>query len=115
MSKKCLLFAYGLLQPAYSPPRSLSQSTPDRVRGVMYDLGAFPVAVQVGAEVGWIAGQTLEIDADELPILDEFEDVDGGDFARRLVQTEQGLTAWIYEYQREVPKTLAAIETWTKT
>lgn len=115
MKRKCLLFAYGLLQPGYSPPRSMSQSWPDRIRGQMYDLGAYPAAVQITHASTWIEGHTVEIDVDELPMLDEFEDVGGGEFSRRLVETEQGHTAWVYEYQRPVPAVLAPITKWTKT
>lgn len=113
-TRKCLVFAYGTLMPGHSPPRSLSQAWPDRVRAVMYDLGAFPVATRVGEAPGWIHGMTLEIDADELAALDEYEDVEGGEFARKLVETEQGHMAWVYEYRLRVPAALAPIDRWTR-
>lgn len=112
MKRKCLLFAYGLLQPAHSPPRSTSQTWPDRVKGVLYDLGEYPAAVKIAVAETWIAGHVLEIDVDELPLLDEFEDVEGGEFSRRLVETELGHTAWVYEYQLTIPSALAPIDKW---
>ena len=112
MTTKCLLFAYGLLQPGLKPPRSLSQSWPDRVRGQLYDLGPYPVAVGLDVGSAWLEGFTLEIDADELGALDEFEDVDSGEFARRVVTTGRGFTAWAYEYRRALPAHQPAIKKW---
>ena len=112
MKKSCLLFAYGTLQPGHAPPRSLSQSWPDRIKARLFDLGPYPAATQVGKATGWIEGTTLEIDEDELEILDEYEDTEGGEFARVLVETEAGHTAWTYEYRWEVPQGLQETSRW---
>jgi gamma-glutamylcyclotransferase (GGCT)/AIG2-like uncharacterized protein YtfP len=114
VARKCLLFVYGQLQPAHTPPRSLSQAWPDRIHAVLYDLGPFPAAVQVGVAADWIEGFTLEIDADELAALDEFEDTESGEFARILVETEKGHTAWVYEYRFPVPGVLVPVKRWRK-
>jgi gamma-glutamylcyclotransferase (GGCT)/AIG2-like uncharacterized protein YtfP len=112
MKQKCLLFAYGTLQPGFSPPKSVSAAWPDRVKGELYDLGEYPVAVKIEDGTEWIEGHTLELDADELPTLDEYEDVEGGEFARRLTETEAGHVVWVYEYVREVPEGLEAMRRW---
>ena len=113
MARKCLLFTYGLLQPGQrGGPRSVSQSWPDRVPGRLYDLGDFPAARDLGRAETWVAGLTLEIDELELPELDAFEDVDSGEFARVLIETERGFLAWAYEYRWEIPTGLVARERW---
>lgn len=93
----------------------MAEAWPDRIRGVLYDLGDYPAAVQIASATTWIDGFTLEIDADELKLLDEFEDVDGGEFARRIVETELGHTAWVYEYQRSLAPHLAPIQRWPRS
>jgi gamma-glutamylcyclotransferase (GGCT)/AIG2-like uncharacterized protein YtfP len=114
MATKCLLFAYGQLQPGHNAPRSLSDAWPDRARGVLYDLGAYPGAVQLDTADTWVEGHTLEIDADELPALDEFEDVDSGEYRRITVTTEAGHMAWAYEYGGEIPAGATPITRWRK-
>lgn len=114
MQRKCLLFAYGTLQPGFSPPKSMSNAWTDRVHGVLYDLGDYPAAVLIDKSMHWIEGQTIEIDADELPALDAFEDVEGGEFLRKLVETEQGFVAWVYEYQKAVSDELVPVTKWVK-
>jgi gamma-glutamylcyclotransferase (GGCT)/AIG2-like uncharacterized protein YtfP len=99
---KCLLFVYGLLQPGFHPPRTLSQAWPDSVRCELYNLGPYPAAVKVGAVEHWTDGWVLEIDEQELAALDEYEDVDAGQYARRWVTTRGGREAWMYEYLRSV-------------
>ena len=112
MAEKCLLFTYGLLMPGRSPPKSCSEHWPDRVKGRLYDLGQFPGATGLGQGDGWVEGATLELDADELPTLDEFEDTDSGEFRRVLVTTEAGYIAWAYEYQLKIPDGLTPRERW---
>lgn len=113
MGAKGLLFAYGLLQPGRAAPRSLTRHWPDRVRGRLYDLGAYPGLVKAGdPSEDWIEGVTLEIDVDELPVLDEFEDIESGEFRRILVTTESGYLAWVYEYGWEIPKAARALSKW---
>lgn len=106
MARKCLLFAYGTLMPGLpgsSPPRSLSQHWPDRIKGRLFDLGAYPGVIEVGTAPTYVEGATLEIDEDELRALDEYEDVESGEFTRRTVTTESGHLAFVYEYTRPVP------------
>ena len=113
MAAKCLLFVYGLLKPGFSPPRSVSAQWQGRVRGRLYDLGAFPAALALGADgEPWLDGVVLELDADELPELDHFEDVESGEFRRLVVTTEQGDIAWAYEYGRAVPDDAPQITAW---
>ncbi len=112
MSKKCLLFAYGILKPGFSPPKSISDSWEDRVAGDLYDLGSYPGACRIGESENWIHGVTLEIDEDELPELDDFEDVDSGEYRRILVETEQGFFAYIYEFLGTPPDDKVCLNTW---
>lgn len=114
MSQKCLLFVYGLLKPGFQPPRSLSQQWEDEISGLMYDLGEFPAAVGVEADAGSIIGYTIEIDTDELPALDEFEDLDSGYYRRIMIETKQGYFAWVYEYLKPIPVGLLPITDWKK-
>ena len=100
MPDKCLLFAYGLLRPGQShTPKSAAVYWKDRVRGCIVELAGYTGAINIGSAESWIEGYTLEIDSDELPALDAFEDVEGGEYCRRLVETQNGHCAWIYEYQ----------------
>lgn len=112
MSSKILLFTYGLLQPRHTPPKSMSNSWPDRVRGKLFNLGTYPAATDLNQHAEWFEGFTLEIDAEELPILDEFEDIESGEFRRTVVTTGRGFTAYAYEYQRPLPPEAAAIKKW---
>jgi gamma-glutamylcyclotransferase (GGCT)/AIG2-like uncharacterized protein YtfP len=112
MAAKCLVFAYGLLKPGHAPPRSLSHHWNDRIPGRLYDLGSYPAAVDVGHSPHWIEGVTMEIDDDELAALDEFEDVESGEYRRVLVTTEQGFTAWVYEFAATLPPALPLLSRW---
>ena len=112
MARKCLIFVYGLLQTAHRPPRSVSAASPDALRGDLYDLGEHPAAVRLGLGEETFEGELLEIDEDELPTLDEFEDTEGGEYVRKLVATESGALAWAYEYLREIPAGLARLKKW---
>ena len=77
---RCLLFAYGQLQPGLRPPRTLHRAWPDRVRGELFDLGEYPAAVRVGTSEHWICGYVMEIDQSELRAeLDRYEEVERGD------------------------------------
>lgn len=113
MRQRCLIFTYGLLQPGHlGCPPSATTLGPDRVRGRLYDLGPFPAGVDLGRGDDWIEGVTLEIDADDLPGLDDFEDTESGEFCRVIVETERGHTAWAYEYRFPIPTTLAPRTRW---
>lgn len=100
MTDPCLLFAYGLLRPGQAnTPQSATVCWQDRVRASLVQLDGYTGAIDVGSADTWIDGYTLEIDRDELPALDAFENVDAGEYRRRLVTTQRGHCAWIYEYQ----------------
>ena len=114
MADKCLLFTYGMLMPSQSPPKSMSDAWPDRVTGELYDLGAFPAAIAIGNASDWFEGFVVEIDAEELPDLDHFEDVDSGEFRRITVTTEKGRHCWAYEYRQKIPPDLEKIVKWMR-
>jgi len=103
---RCLLFAYGKLQPGQKQPRSMSRAWPDRVRGLLYDLGSFPAAVKIDATEQWLRGFVLEIAENELVgDLDSYEDVDNGHYRRIRTVTKAGFEVWVYEYARPLPPT----------
>ncbi len=112
MAKKCLLFAYGVLKPGFSPPKSVTESWDDRVRGDLFNLGSYPGAARLGTSTQWISGVTLEIDEDELADLDDFEDVESGEYRRILIETEQGFHAFIYEYLGPIPEQSRVLTAW---
>lgn len=114
---RCLLFVYGQLQPGLKQPRSMSRAWPDRVRGLLYDLGAFPAAVKIDAANQWLRGFVLDIAEVELvEDLDSYEDVDQGLYRRIQTITEAGFEAWVYEYARPLPPTaVGPIERWPST
>jgi gamma-glutamylcyclotransferase (GGCT)/AIG2-like uncharacterized protein YtfP len=58
---RCLLFVYGSLQPGQRPPESMGESWPDRVRGLLYDLGPYPAAVRIGRAEQEFQGWVLDI------------------------------------------------------
>lgn len=100
MAQKCLLFAYGMLRPDQpNAPRSLSHFWPDRIFGRLVAIDNYSGAVSIGEQAaGVIDGYTMEIDEDELTSLDDFENVEGGEYRRRMVETAGGHYAWVYEY-----------------
>lgn len=112
MAGKCLLFVYGLLKPGLQPPKSISQSFPDRIGGLLYDLGEYPAAVNAGHGSSEITGFTIEIDEDELEAIDEFEDVDAGMYRRIMIETRSGYFAWVYEYLLEIPEGTPLVTDW---
>lgn len=111
---RCLLFAYGQLQPGPKQPMSMSRAWPDRVRGMLYDLGPFPAAVKIGAAEQWLCGYVLEIEEIELVRdLDPYEEVDKGLYRRIRTATEAGFDVWVYEYARPLPPGAAGpMECW---
>lgn len=112
MARKALLFAYGTLMPGYSPPRSLSAAWPDKIHGKLFDLGAYPGVTEAGTAPEVVEGFTLEFDADELAAIDAYEDVESGEFTRKLVATEAGHTAWVYELSVPPPLGATARSRW---
>ena len=110
--KKCLLFAYDLLMPTHRPPQTMSHFWEDAINGLLYDLGPYPGAVNIGRSNHWVQGFVLEVDQDELPLLDHFEDVDSGEYTRRTVTTRLGHLVWVYEYSKAIPAGKNPIPRW---
>lgn len=106
---ECILFAYGLLQPGYRPPKTMTRHEPDAVRGQLFDLGPYPGAVKLGVGPNWIEGQAIWLDASELGELDAFEGVAFGQYERVRVTTREGRTAWAYQYARPLRPEARAI------
>ncbi len=113
---RCLLFAYGQLQPGLRPPRSLSRAWPDRVRGLLYDLGPYPAAVKIDAVDRWFQGFVLEIEQHELQeALDPYEEVDKRVYRRIRTVTGAGFEVWVYEYARPLPENaVGPIDRWPR-
>jgi gamma-glutamylcyclotransferase (GGCT)/AIG2-like uncharacterized protein YtfP len=111
---RCLLFVYGQLQPGHRPPRTASHARPDRVRGLLYDLGPYPAAVCVGSSDRWFGGHVLEIDERELEQLDAYEGVAEQLYRRTRTATESGLQVWVYEYARPLPSDAVAVDVWPR-
>ena len=111
-SNLCLLFAYGMLQPGHSPPRTMTRCWQDHVAGTLYDLGPYPAAVSIGTSGETIPGYVLEIRADELPAIDLFEDVAGGLYERVETTTLGGWRTWIYQLCQPLPEGCPRIERW---
>ncbi len=115
-SDRCLLFVYGKLQPGHRPPRTASCARPDRVRGVLYDLGVYPAAVHVGSAEQWVRGYVVEIDDRELhEELDAYEGVAERLYRRIRTVTESGTEVWVYEYARPLPDDAVAIDVWPRS
>jgi gamma-glutamylcyclotransferase (GGCT)/AIG2-like uncharacterized protein YtfP len=100
------VFVYGTLRPRdvrwhHLAPFTVDDGIPDSVEGQLFDTGLdYPAAV-FGVP-GTIRGQSFALlDAsidDALAVLDEVEDVVGGEYRRVLVRTGCGLDAWAYVY-----------------
>lgn len=101
---RCLLFVYGSLQPGQRPPQSMRGAWPDRVRGLLYDLGPYPAAVQVARVDREFDGWVLDISEDELERLDAYEGTSEGLYRRMRTSTVSGRAVWVYEYFGELPQ-----------
>lgn len=113
MTKTCLLFVYGLLQPGIRPPRTMRRHWTGSVRGRLYDLGEYPGAVDIGRVPDTFEGWIVEIEEGELLELDAFEDVTSGNAYRRILSTTMaGESVWIYEYIGPVPETTTSLPRW---
>lgn len=86
---------------------------PGRIKGRLYDLGAFPALVETGTTDGDVFGEVHELADPENSFrwLDAYEGIVAGceaqcDYVRteRLVRLENGaeLTAWVYVYRAPV-------------
>ena len=100
------LFVYGTLRPGdvrwpILRPFTLDGGLPDSVSGRLFDTGLdYPAAV-FGPH-GTIHGQTFALVEATLEraiaVLDEVEDVVGGEYHRVSVRTRRGVDAWAYAY-----------------
>jgi gamma-glutamylcyclotransferase (GGCT)/AIG2-like uncharacterized protein YtfP len=74
-----------------------------RMRGRLYQVAAYPGAIQSEAADEWVRGEIFELqDPDILATLDGFE---GGEFNRAVVHAEldggQAVESWCYLFNRE--------------
>ncbi len=127
------LFVYGTLRPDdvrwhLLAPFVVDEGWPDTVPGTLYDTGFdYPAAVfgDCGDRIhgagdatvhGTIHGQSfvlLEASLERaLDVLDEVEDVVGGEYSRVTVRTGRGHTAWAYAYGQGLELTPIASGDW---
>ena len=78
---------------------------PARVRGALFDLGAYP-GLKLDSSAGWVRGELFDVTGEALAGLDEWEgldaaDADAGEYRRvRVAATrEDGAVeaCWVYE------------------
>lgn len=87
----------------------------DSIRAELYDLGPYPAVLSVDATSEWLSGRVIEVDTDELAALDDFEDVDSGEFKRRATTTKEDRNVWVYEYARALPEDAKKVTSWEAT
>ena len=106
------VFVYGTLRTGdvrwhFLEPFVLGEGRAETVPGDVFDTGFdYPGAVFAGEAaddgVGTIHGQTFELRDDTydraIEVLDEVEGVVDGEYARVIVTTSGGTTAWAYAY-----------------
>lgn len=111
-----LIFVYGTLLPGLAPPviagvvNSLRIMGSGSVRGLLYDLGAYPGCVLTDSNESLVHGMLLEVPNQAvLAQLDEYEcyaahDAAGSLFLRTMCQAtlDEGpcVETWIYVYNR---------------
>ena len=100
-----LLFVYGSLLPGQSnwhvlAPWVADTGVADSAPGELYDTGhGWPAAVfgRVASRVtGRVYGLRPDTLAEALAVLDEFEGIHAGEYARIELVTDGGRTAWAY-------------------
>ena len=104
------LFVYGTLRPGdvrwhHLEPFVVDEGWPDTAAGRVFDTGLdYPAAIfdHRAAPGGTVIGHTYALLDDSatrcLEVLDEVEDVVGGEYRRITVRTGLGVEAWAYEY-----------------
>jgi len=114
------LFVYGTLRPGdvrwhLLAPFVVDQGRPDTTAGRLFDTGLDYPAAMFGGH-GTIHGESfalLESSIEQaLALLDEVEDVVGGDYSRVAITTACGLTAWAYAYGAGLALTPIASGDW---
>jgi gamma-glutamylcyclotransferase (GGCT)/AIG2-like uncharacterized protein YtfP len=100
------VFVYGTLRPGdvrwrVLEPFVVDDGFADSVSGRLFDTG-FDYPAAVFGPSGTIHGQTFSLLAASidhaLAVLDEVEDVVGGEYRRVAVRTVLGIAAWSYAY-----------------
>lgn len=86
----------------------------DMIQGDLYDLGAFPAAINVNSSNNTLWGEVIEVPEYYLQHLDVYEGVSAGLYRRIRTTTLRGVEAWVYEYARPLPDGLGRIEKWTR-
>jgi gamma-glutamylcyclotransferase (GGCT)/AIG2-like uncharacterized protein YtfP len=100
-----LLFAYGTLMPRDRDSAKRDGWRPDAVRGRLYDLGPYPVLIDLDdPAAGWLDGFVRPVDLEELVTrLDPWEDVEQGLYRRTQTMTRASCCVWVYVYNRPLP------------
>ncbi len=93
------LFTYGTLGPGWPAGRGHVWAV-DAVRGRLYDLGPYPGLCDLDAPgADWVLGHVRPVTGAELAgVLDPYEGVDEGLFARVRTVTRSGRPVWVYVY-----------------
>lgn len=114
MAFQAFLFAYGRLKSGYSPPRTMKAPKKDFVRGIMFDRPGHedPALIRAGEDdLPWNEGQLMRVSKDELYDLDATET----GYTRKIVPTQSGQSAWVYEWNGEKPKGASVFHRWPKS
>lgn len=103
------LVVYGtLLQPSWGLD---IDETEHRIPGQLYDVGAFPVAVPPIQDDDYFMARIANINAADLPLLDQYESVDSGLFIRETI-TVDGNDCFIYLFTGELPVRRQRLISW---
>ena len=108
------VFVYGTLLPEPSDTDDRAW-VEDAVRGRLYDLGPYPGLVDLDdPTAGWISGCVRAVSPELLNgLLDEYEGVSEGLFARTRTVTRNGASVWIYVYNRPLDREARGfLESW---
>lgn len=99
------LFAYGTLKPRSGDEAASAGWTVDALRGRLYDLGPYPALVDLDdPSAPWIEGFVRPVGRSELiEVLDVYEGIDEGPFARRAATSRAGRRVWVYVHSRALP------------
>lgn len=87
------VFVYGTLRQTNITDRT--------IQGELWDLGAFPAAVNVGEGESLIHGEILWVTQPQLKRLDEYEGVGRGLYRRVSTVTNKGEDVFVYEWNRD--------------
>jgi gamma-glutamylcyclotransferase (GGCT)/AIG2-like uncharacterized protein YtfP len=105
------LFVYGTLRSAFSNRYALLLSRQGtllglaQVRGRLYDLGRYPAFAASNGHDHWVEGEIFAL-RNSAPLLAALDAYEGPAYRRVRTQAtldERRLTAWVYEYRRELP------------